>query len=62
MIVEIIPFRRIQRTRDIERFIKLGVSNIVFRPGSMTQQRSVDETCAQIEFIARHVLPLLKRA
>jgi len=51
-----------QVAADIERFIKLGVSNIVFRPGSMTQQRSVDEICAQIEFIARHVLPLLKRA
>ncbi|MGE0388018.1 MAG: TIGR03619 family F420-dependent LLM class oxidoreductase [Gammaproteobacteria bacterium] len=44
---------------DIERFRALGVTNLVFRPGAPDLTEA--QAAAQIEFIARHVLPAVRR-
>ena len=46
---------------DIERFRSMGVTNIVFRPGSMTVKHDTAQVCEQIEYLAKHVLPHVKR-
>ena len=46
---------------DIARFRGMGVSTIVFRPGSMTVKHDTAQVCGQIEYLAKHVLPHVKR-
>jgi hypothetical protein len=46
---------------DIARFQALGVTNLVFRPGSMAHSVDTAQVCEQIEYIARSVLPQVQR-
>ena len=44
---------------DIDRFQRLGVTNLVFRPGGGNTDRAAVR--AQIEYIAESVLPHVRR-
>jgi len=50
-----------QVIEDIGRLQALGVTNIVFRPGAMGKAFTTEEICEQIEFIAKNVLPQVRR-